>query len=93
MARITFSLDDATVAQIRRTAARLDRPQSHIVRDAVADYADRTDRLSERERLHALGVLERLRALKPTRPATQVDEELRSLRLARRTGGRRHRSA
>ena len=47
MARVTFSLDDATVAQIRQTAARLQRPQSHVVRDAVADYAARTDRLSE----------------------------------------------
>lgn len=93
MARVTFSLDEATVAQIRKTAARLGRPQSHIVRDAVADYAERADRLSERERLHALGVLARLRAARPTRPAADVDEELRSLHLARRAGGRRHRSA
>lgn len=93
MARITFSLDDATVAQIRQTAARLRRPQSHVVRDAVADYATRTDRLSERERQHLMGVLERLRDAKPTRPAAGVDAELRSLRTARRAGGRRHRSA
>ena len=44
MARVTFSLDDETVEQIRRTAARLQRPQSHVVRDAVADYAARSDR-------------------------------------------------
>lgn len=93
MSRITFSLDEATVAQIRKTASRLGKPQSHVVRDAVADYAARADRLSDRERAHALGVLERLRAAKPTRPAADVDEELRSLRLARRGGGRRHRSA
>lgn len=93
MARVTFSLDDATVAQIRQTAARLRRPQSHIVRDAVADYATRTDRLSERERQHLMGVLERLRDAKPTRPAAGVDAELRSLRTARRAGGRRHPSA
>jgi len=90
MARITFSLDDATVAQIRQTAARLQRPQSHVVRDAVADYAARTDRLSERERQHLMGVLERLRGAKPTRPATGVDAELRAIRTARRVGGRRH---
>jgi predicted transcriptional regulator len=92
MVRVTFSLDDATVAQIRQTAARLRRPQSHVVRDAVADYAARTDRLSERERQHLIGVLERLRDAKPTRPAAAVDEELRSVRAARRAGGRRHRS-
>ena len=93
MTRVTFSLDDATVAQIRQTAARLRKAQSHVVRDAVADYAARSDRLSERERLHAMGVLERLRDAKPTRPATDVDKELRSIRAARRTGGRRHQSA
>lgn len=93
MVRVTFSLDDATVTQIRQTAARLRKAQSHVVRDAVADYAARSDRLSERERLHAMGVLERLRDANPTRPAAAVDTELRSLRAARRTGGRRHRSA
>jgi Arc/MetJ-type ribon-helix-helix transcriptional regulator len=93
MARITFSLDDATVAQIRQTAARLRTPQSHVVRDAVADYAARADQLSERERQHLMGVLDRLREAKPTRPLADVDAELRSLRAARRAGGRRHRSA
>ena len=93
MVRVTFSLDDATVAQIRQTAARLRKAQSHVVRDAVADYAARSDRLSERERLQLIGVLERLRDAKPTRPATDVDTELRSIRAARHAGGRRHRSA
>jgi len=93
MVRVTFSLDEVTVAQIRQTAARLQRPQSHVVREAVAEYAARADRLSERERLHALGVLERLREATSTRPATDVDRELRALRGSRRTGGRRHRSA
>jgi predicted transcriptional regulator len=93
MARATFSLDDATIAEIRRTAARLHKPQSHVVRDAVADYAARTDRLSERERLHLLGVLERLRDARPTRPAAAVNRELKDLRAARRAGGRRHRPA
>lgn len=93
MARVTFSLDDATVAQIRQTAARLRKAQSHVVRDAVADYAARSDRLSERERQHLLGALERLRDAKPTRSAAGVVAELRALRAARRAGGRRHRSA
>jgi hypothetical protein len=93
MARVTFSLDDATVAQIRLTAARLRKAQSHVVRDAVADYAVRTDRLSERERQHLMGVLERLRDATPTRPVAGVDAELRAIRSARRAGGRRHPSA
>lgn len=90
MARVTFSLDDATVAQIRQTAARQRIPQSHVVREAVADYAARTDRLSERERQHMMGVLERLRDAKPTRAADDVDAEIRDIRSARRSGGRRH---
>ena len=93
MARVTFSLDDATVAQIRQTANRLRKPQSHVVREAVADYAERTDRLSERERRQAMDVLERLRGARPTRPVASVDAELRSLGVARRAGGRRHRPA
>jgi Arc/MetJ-type ribon-helix-helix transcriptional regulator len=90
MARVTFSLDEATVAQIRQTAARLRKPQSHVVREAVADYAARSDRLSERERQHLMGVLERLRDTRPTRSAAEVDAELKSIRSGRRTGGRRH---
>jgi hypothetical protein len=91
MARVTFSLDDATVSRIRQTAARLRKPQSHVVRDAVLDYAARADRLSERERLHMLGVLERLREARPTRSVAEVDREIAGVRAARRAGGRRHR--
>jgi predicted transcriptional regulator len=61
MVKVTYSLDEATVAEIRRTAERLGRAQSQVVREAVAEYAARADRVSERERLHALGILEKLR--------------------------------
>ncbi len=90
MARATFSLDDATIAEIKRTAERLRKPQSHVIREAVADYAARADRLSERERRQVLGVLEGLRVAKPGRSAAAVDDELAALRRARRQGGRRH---
>ena len=93
MVRVTFSLDEATVAEIRRTAARLGTPQSHVVREAVADYAARSDRMSERERLRFLNVLDRLREGKPTRSTKDVDAEIGAVRAARRRGGRRHPSA
>lgn len=93
MARVTFSLSDETIGEIRRTAARLRKPQSHVVRDAVAEYAARSDRLSDGERRHALAVLERLRVTEPARPAAEVDAELRVLRAERRAAGRRHPSA
>ena len=89
MARVTFSLSDDTVAEIRRTAARLRKPQSHVVRDAVAEYAARSDRLSDAERRQALAAIERLRATRPTRSVADVDDELATVRSARRSGGRR----
>lgn len=93
MARVTFSLSDDTVAEIRRTATRLRKPQSHVVRDAVAEYAARSDRLSDAERRQALAVLERFRATEPATSAADVDAELRAVRAERRAGGRRHLSA
>lgn len=89
MVKATFSLDDETMAQIRRTAARLGKAQSHIIREAVADYAARADRLSERERLHLLGVIAKVGAAPATRAARAVDAEIKSVRAARRQGGRR----
>ena len=90
MARATFSLDEATIAEIRRTAERLKKPQSHVIREAVADYAARTDRLSERERRQVLNILESLRAAQPARSEAAVHKELAQIRAARRGGGRRH---
>ena len=54
MVRVTFSLDDATVAQIRLTAARLRKAQSHVVRDAVASKKDTMEIVVDLRR--ALGV-------------------------------------
>jgi predicted transcriptional regulator len=84
MVKVTFSLDEDTVDQIRRAAERLGKAQSHIVRDAVAEFSARTDRLSERERLKLLSVLEGLEKAAPTRSARAVDEELTAVRKARR---------
>ena len=89
MVKVTFTLDDATVAELRRTAERLRLPQSRVVREAVAEYAARADRLSERERLRVLGILERLRKAPATRTSHAVDAELEDLQRARRGGGRR----
>ena len=89
MVKVTFTLDEATVAEIRRTAERLGTAQSHVVREAVAEYAARADRVSERERLQALNILETLRRAPVSRPDAAVDAELRAVRASRRTGGRR----
>ena len=84
MVKVTYSLDDATVRRIRRTAERLGRPQSQVVREAVAEYDARTDRLSETERLRMLDVLDRLRGEPVTRSQANVDAELQDVRLSRR---------
>ena len=89
MVKVTFTLDADTVAEIRRTATRLRCPQSQVVREAVAEFALRTDRMPERERLRVLGVLEALKQSPRSRPAAAVDQELREIRAARRRGGRR----
>jgi len=90
MVKVTFTLDDRTVARLRQTAARTNRPQSQVVRDAVNDYADRVGRLSEAERIRMLTALDAMIERKPTRSSADVDHELRAIRTARRGGGRRH---
>ena len=84
MVKVTYSLDDATVRRIRRAAERLGRPQSQVVREAVAEYDARTDRLSEAERLRMLDVLDRLRGEPVARSQASVDAELQDVRLSRR---------
>ena len=83
MVKATFTLDEPTVARLRQAAARLNRPNSQIVRDAIRDYADRVGRLSEHERLRALAALYDISKRKPTRSASEVDRELHDVRAAR----------
>ena len=91
--KVTFTLDAGTVAQIRRLADRSRKPQSAIVREAVAHYAAREDLMTPEERERKLAVLRELKARTPQRggkTAADVDRELRELRLARRSRGRLH---
>lgn len=83
MVKVTYSLDDATVRRIRRTADRMGKPQSQVVREAVAEYAVRTDRLSEAERLRMLEVLDRWRKDRAPRSREGVESELREIRRSR----------
>ena len=88
--KVTFTLDEATVDQLRRTAAKVRKPQSQVVREAISEYAAHADKLSESERQHMLAVLDRAMGRPPTRPAVEVDAELRDIRAARRRWGHRH---
>lgn len=89
MVKVTYSLDDATVRRIRRTAERLGLPQSRAVREAVAEYDARTDRLSETERLRMLDLLDGWRKEQVARSREDVESELREIRRSRRDGWER----
>jgi len=88
MVKVTFTLDDQTVATLRRSAERLGRPQSAVVRDAIADYADRIGRLSPHEQTRMLQVIDALRVQPVTASDAAVDAELRDLRRSRRAATR-----
>ena len=88
---MTFTFDRDTVNRLRKAAARLGRPQSYVIREAVREYADRIGSLSEQERRHLLHVLDRVLPTIPRRPLREVRAELAAVRAARRRGGRRHR--
>jgi hypothetical protein len=91
MVKVTFTFDQETVDTLRRTASRLKKPQSVVVREAIQDYATRSGRLSEEERQHMLKLFDRLVARIPSRTQGEADAEIEEIRKARRTGGRRTR--
>ncbi len=91
MVKMTFTFDDATVDTLRRTANRLKKPQSLVVREAIQDYAARSDRLSNEERKHALKVFDRVIARIPDGNPAAANAEKAAIQVARRSGGRRTR--
>ena len=88
--KLTFSVDDATAETLKKTAYRLRKSQSLIVREAVAEYAARAGRLTEQERREKLEVLDAIMQQPSTRSRRATSQELRQVRQARRQGGRRH---
>ena len=89
MVKMTFTLDEETVAALEQTAQRLAKPRSAVVREAIREYGARAGRLGEEERRRMLRSLDAVSKLPPTRPRAAVDRELAALRRARRGGGRR----
>jgi hypothetical protein len=89
MVKVTFTLDENTVAKLQDASQRLSKPKSEVVREAVLDYHARIGRLSEQERLRMLRAIDTLAPLVPRRSQKEVDREIREIRMARRTGGRR----
>jgi predicted transcriptional regulator len=90
MAKVTFTVDDATVRTLRTMAERLGKPQSMVVREAIAEYGARAGRLTEAERRRLLAAVDAMMKRPATRPQAAVERELREIRRTRRQGGRRH---
>jgi predicted transcriptional regulator len=84
----TFTLDLETVARLNQTAERLHRSKSAVVREAIHDYSERADRLTEAERRRMLAAIDELAPKIPQRPVDEVEDELEEIRNARRQGGR-----
>ena len=86
--RATFTLDDETETVLRRTAERLSKSKSEIVREAVQEYGARVGRLSEAERLRLLSAFDTLVPEIPERSIAEVEAEIEEIRTSRRAGGR-----
>ncbi|HVH55559.1 MAG TPA: ribbon-helix-helix protein, CopG family [Vicinamibacterales bacterium] len=86
MAKLTFSLDDETVAALKKAAERSRKPQSLIVREAIAEYTSRDERLAPEERERLIGVLRRIKSRPRGGSQADVDRELREVRRSRREG-------
>ena len=89
MVKVTFTLDEKTVAKLQDASQRLSKSKSEVVREAVVDYHARIGRLSEAERIRAMRVLSEHLARPTDRSQAEVDRELKQLRAARHGGWRR----
>ena len=89
--KMTFSLDEQTARRLNQTAEQMSIPKSQVVREAIADYSARADRLSPSERDRLLEAFDRLVPKIKPRPREEVEAELAAIREARRNwrGGRR----
>ena len=79
MVKVTFTLDDETIAKLRRTAERHKKPQSWVVREAVADYAAKSDMLTPDEKARMLEGERILAAIPGGATVYALDEKGRSV--------------
>jgi hypothetical protein len=89
MVKVTFTLDDETVARLRRVAGRLAKPQSQVVREAIQEYDARSGKLTDDERRRLLDAFDRLVPALRARPAGEAHAEIREVRTSRRASSAR----
>jgi predicted DNA-binding protein len=87
--KVTFTLDQTTIARLQDSATRLSLPKSQVVREAIQDFHERIGQLSERERLRMLRAFDEMVPLIPKRSLRTVTIELNAIRRARKAGGRK----
>jgi len=85
----TLTLEDETIQQIERLATLLHKSTGDIVKDAMQHLQPIPRPLTEEERQRRLKVLEEMRKRPPTRPQEEVEQEIKEIRAARRSGGRK----
>jgi hypothetical protein len=86
MVKMTFTLDDSTVAALKRIAGRLQKSQSYVLREAISYFEPHAGQLSKAERKRRVELFDRVLAEIPSKSASDVDRELKELRASRRRG-------
>ncbi len=87
--KVTFTLDRISIQRLQDAADRLAVAKSEIVREAIMEFHDRLGRLSDRERVAMLRTFDEVVPKIATRSVAAVNRELRGIRQARKTSGRR----
>ena len=87
--KVTFTLDEPTIARLQQAAQRLALPKSEVVREAIQEFFERMGRLSEGERVKMLRTFDEMVPRIPARDVREAQQEKRAIRRARRNGGRK----
>jgi len=87
--KVTFTLDEPTIARLQQAAERLALPKSGVVREAIREFFERMGRLSDGERAKMLRTFDEMVPRIPTRDVREARQEQRDIRRARSKGGRR----
>ena len=92
MVKLTVTVDDETAQRLRKLADRKKKPQSQIVREALAYYdANPPDeKTSPEERARLLGVIDAIISRPPDKDPEVTRRELEELRESRRGPHRLH---
>jgi predicted transcriptional regulator len=81
--KATFTLDEATIRALQEASAATGKSQSLVVREAVAQYGSRPDKMSPAERRYKLKVFREFRKTGPLMSRAEADAEIEEIRRAR----------